>query len=190
MYNFPMSKYYTGKGDDGTTGLLGKGRVPKYDARIEAVGAIDETTAALGAARALNADPEINQVLKNVQRDLYQIMSSISATPTKGENPPLDKFPRVTLERVSWLEEQIDIMGAGIALPREFILPGDNALSAAFAVARTVTRRAERRASVLKKAGLAQAPAILPYLNRLSSLCFLLELRSLDDDPTLARDDV
>ena len=176
-----MDTYYTGKGDDGTTGLLGEGRVPKTDPRIEAVGAIDEATAALGRARALSSDQKLQDLIRAVQRDLYQIMSAVSATPENA-----DKFPGVDQARVTWLEETIEDIGETLDMPREFILPGDTQLSAAFSAARTITRRAERRTTELKELDLLKAPAVLPYLNRLSSLCYILELDALEDKPTPA----
>jgi len=179
-----MDTYYTGKGDDGTTGLLGKGRVPKTDPRIEAVGAIDETTAALGTARSLSDDPELQSLIQTVQRDLYQIMSAVSATPENAE-----KFPGVDQDRVTWLEDTIEEIGKNLEMPGEFILPGGSPLSAAFSTARTIARRAERRTTELKGLDLLHAPAVLPYLNRLSSLCYVLELDALEDEPTPARTD-
>ncbi len=76
-YNSAMKKYYSGKGDEGSTGLLGKNRVPKSHPRIQAVGAIDEASAALGMARALVDDPDLIELIKTVQLDLYQIMSLV-----------------------------------------------------------------------------------------------------------------
>ena len=79
-YNARMT-FYTAKGDDGTTGLLGDGRVMKYDARIEAIGTVDESTAALGLARAQCLDPRSIQILLEAQRDLYKLMAEVAATP-------------------------------------------------------------------------------------------------------------
>lgn len=178
-----MTKYYTGKGDDGTTGLLGKGRVPKHHPRIQAVGAVDEVSAFLGMARSHAMRVEVDEVVKAIQRDLYQLMPVITST---GDSE--DKFPGIEAERVDWLEEQIALFG-GDDEPHEFILPGDTPGAAAFAVARTVTRRAERHLVRLQDEGLLDAPEILAYMNRLSSLCFVLELYELDAPPTLAKDD-
>lgn len=180
-----MTKYYTGKGDDGTTGLLGKGRVPKHHPRIQAVGAIDETTALWGMARSHSQRAEIDEVVKAIQMDLYQIMSAISATP---ENK--DQFPGIKSERVEWLETQIERFGKDSDAPQEFILPGDTPGAAAFAVARTVTRRAERHVAQLQDQGLIEAPEILAYMNRLSSLAFVFEIYELDHPPTLAKSDL
>jgi len=178
-----MTKYYTGKGDDGTTGLLGKGRVSKHHPRIQAVGAVDEVSAFLGMARSQARRDGVNEVVKSIQRDLYQLMPVITAT---GDNE--DKFPGINMERVDWLEEQITRFGGESDEPHEFILPGDTPGAAAFAVARTVTRRAERHVVQLQEEGMLDAPEILAYINRLSSLCFVLELYELDAPPTLAKD--
>ena len=78
--------FYTSKGDDGTTGLLGEGRVAKYHARIEAVGTLDESTAALGLARAQCLDPRSSGILLEAQRDLYKLMAEVAATPENAEN--------------------------------------------------------------------------------------------------------
>src|SRR5512138_1369045 len=131
--------FYTGKGDDGTTGLLGKGRVPKNDARMEAVGTLDESSAALGLARASTRDPRCAPLLLVAQRDLYRLMAEVAATPENA-----DQF-HFEPERVVWLEQQIDALGKSVEMPAEFIVPGDSAGGAALSIARAVVRRAERR---------------------------------------------
>lgn len=166
-----MSPFYTRTGDEGSTGLLGEGRVPKFDLRIEALGALDEATAALGLARAMAAAPQIGPLLLDVQRDLYHLMAEVGATPENAE-----KFRKIDENQVRWLEEQTDALEKMVELPREFILPGETPSSAALALARTVTRRAERRVVELFHARGVSNPALLAYLNRLSSLCFVLEL--------------
>ena len=179
-----MTKFYTGKGDDGRTGLLGEKRVHKYHPRIQAVGAIDEATAHLGMARSHSRRRELDALVKDIQRDLYKMMSLVSALPENAGS-----FPGIERGRVDWLEEQIERFGAGTEAPQAFILPGDTPGAAAFAVARTVVRRAERHAVKLQDEGLIDAPEVLAYLNRLSSLCFVLELYELDAPPTLAKDE-
>jgi cob(I)alamin adenosyltransferase len=170
-YNCCMSPLYTGLGDDGTTDQLGKGRLPKHHPRIEALGAIDEAGAALGLARALSRDPRSGPLLIEVQRDLYKLMAEVAAPPENA-----DRFQSIDPARVAWLEQQIQDLGELAPALDEFILPGDTPASAALALARTVVRRAERRAVVLfDRKGLTN-PQVLRYLNRLSSLCFALEL--------------
>jgi cob(I)alamin adenosyltransferase len=162
--------FYTRKGDDGTTGLLDKGRVPKFDARVEANGALDEANAAMGMARAAAQDPRTASLLLEAQRDLYQIMAEIAASPTNA-----DRF-RFDASRVDWLEQQIDALGQDVQMPGEFIVPGDCAAGAALAQARAIVRRAERRVVELSHKRQVTDRALQQYLNRLSSLIFVLEL--------------
>ena len=136
--------FYTSKGDDGTTGLLGEGRVMKYHARIEAVGTLDESTAALGLARAQCLDPRSSPILLKAQRDLYKLMAEVAATPENAE-----RFRMIDASRVKWLEEQTDALSESVEMPREFILPGDSLAGAALSLARAFIRRAERRVVVL-----------------------------------------
>lgn len=175
--------YYTGKGDDGKTKTLGKNRVPKYHPRIQTLGAIDEANAALGVARSQAQHPGTNELVQAVQRDLYTMMTRVAAAPQN-----LDQFPPFPEERLTWLEKQIEILEEKTTSPRNFILPGDTPSAAAFALARTVTRRAERHLAQALADDLIQEPILLKYLNRLSSLCFVLELLELNDTPTLAKE--
>ncbi len=166
-----MSKFYTRKGDDGTTGTLGKTRLPKYHPRIETVGTLDETTATLGLARAFAESPEVGAILTKVQRDIYSIMAEVAAMPENAE-----KFRSINLTHVEWLEKQTDALSEKIEMPKEFILPGETKGGGALSIARTVTRRAERRVAELLDKGELDNKELLRYLNRLSSLCFILEL--------------
>ena len=166
-----MSKYYSARGDDGQTDQLGKSRISKAHTRIQAVGALDEASAALGLARAEAGAGEINELVQALQLDLYRVMTLVAL-----EQPHPEKFPDLEPDRVSWLEEQIDHYGKHLEKPTGFILPGANRLSAAFGLARTIVRRAERQAVALHESGLLHSKTTLPYLNRLSSLCFTLEL--------------
>ncbi len=178
--------FYTRTGDDGTTGLLGEGRVSKTDARIEALGALDESTAALGMARALARDPRSGKILLEAQRDLYKLMTQIAATPKQA-----DKFQTIDAERVTWIESQIDMLASTISMLREFIIPGDTLAGAALSLARAVIRRAERRVVELVNAKDISNPELSRYLNRLSSLCFVLELvenAAAGKETTLAKD--
>jgi len=181
-----MSDFYTRKGDDGYTGLLGEGRVPKYDLRLEATGSVDEASAALGAVRAICQHPNTAQLILTAQRDLYRLMAELSATPENA-----GKFRFITNERIAWLEAETDQIGKQVEMPREFILPGDSVAGAALAVARTVVRRAERKVTQLIHNGELENIECLRYLNRLSSLCFVLELfenqAAGHNFPTLAR---
>jgi len=169
-YNDRMS-FYTSKGDDGTTSLLGEGRVAKYHVRIEAMGTLDESSAALGLARAQCRDPRSGGVLLEVQRDLYKLMAEVAATPENAE-----KFRFIDAARVTWLEERTDELSKFVEMPREFIVPGDSVAGAALSLARAIVRRAERRIVELADTEEIKNSELQRYLNRLSSLCFVLEL--------------
>ncbi len=179
--------FYTSKGDDGTTGLLGEGRVAKYHARIEAVGTLDESTAALGLARVQCLDPRAGGILLEAQRDLYKLMAEVAATPENAE-----KFRFIDAGRVAWLEAQTDELSKLVELPKEFIVPGDSVAGAALSLARAIVRRAERRVVELFDAEEIKNPELQRYLNRLSSLCFVLELlenKAAGHKTTLAKED-
>jgi len=185
-YNAVMT-FYTSRGDDGTTNLLGGGRVAKYHARIEAVGTLDESTAALGLARAQCQDPRSGVILLETQRDLYKLMAEVAATPGNAE-----KFHFIDARRVSWLEEQTDALSKLVEMPKEFIVPGDSLAGAALSLARTIIRRAERRVVELFDAKEIANVELQRYLNRLSSLCFVLELlenKAAGHKTTLAKED-
>lgn len=171
VYNPIMAGFYTGKGDSGYTGFLGEGRLPKHHPRIEAIGAVDEANAALGFARSQTVTQGLAQILVIIQRDLYHLMAEIAASPENSL-----KFRVIDESRVTWLEAQIAEFSAYIDMPKEFIVPGDSHAGAAFALARTIIRRAERRVSELFHAKVIENGELLRYLNRLSSFCFLLEL--------------
>jgi cob(I)alamin adenosyltransferase len=170
-YNLDMTPYYTRTGDDGFTGLLGEGRVPKYHPRLETVGALDEATAALGVARAACLVPEHRLAILAVQKDLYHLMAEVSATEENAS-----RFRKVDQERVAWLETQVEAAGETVDAPKEFIVPGDSASGAALALARTIVRRAERLVAEQLHAGEIENNELLRYLNRLSSLLFVMEL--------------
>jgi cob(I)alamin adenosyltransferase len=177
---------FSGMGDDGTTGLLGKGRVPKFDLRLEALGVLDEANSALGLARSLLAQSTEAEMLLKIQRELYHMMAEIAATPENAA-----KFKQIDTNTVKGLESHIDRLNDHVRLPSEFIVPGDTTVSAAVSLARTVVRRAERRVVELVNQGTLSNPELTAYLNRLSSLLFVLELYTLQHagktKPTLAK---
>jgi cob(I)alamin adenosyltransferase len=168
-----MSSFYTRTGDGGTTGLLGKGRVLKSDLCIETIGSIDEASAALGMARSISNSPDADMVIQ-VQRDLYGIMGEAAATPENRQ-----RFRVVGAEQVTWLEAQIERISGMVEVPNQFITPGDCPAGAAFDMARTIVRRAERRLVELAARGDVENPDLQKYLNRLSSLCFVMELHEI-----------
>jgi cob(I)alamin adenosyltransferase len=177
---------YTRTGDDGSTSLLGEGRVPKDDPRMEAVGALDEANAALGMARAAGKSPQGREILLTVQRDLYGLMAEAAATPENAA-----RFRSIDADRVAWLEAQIAAIEQIVPPMTEFIVPGDTPAGAALDLARTIVRRAERRLVGLQRTGGIDNPELLRYINRLSSLCFALELLENQGSggPTLAKGD-
>jgi len=186
-YNRLMNSFYTRKGDDGYTGLLKEGRVPKNHPIPEAVGALDEASAALGVARAACQGTDSAGIILVVQRDLYTLMAEVAASPENAA-----RFRKLSAERVNWLEEQVDQFSARVSLPKDFIVPGDSPAGAALALARTIVRRAERQAAGLAHAKVIENIEALRYLNRLSSLCFVLELFENESwgkaTPTLAQE--
>jgi cob(I)alamin adenosyltransferase len=166
-----LAPFYTGQGDSGDTGYLGEGRISKSSIRIEAVGTVDEATAALGLARALSQNETVKTILLTLQKQLYWLMSELSASP---ENAAL--FDKIGQEQISWLEEQINKLEKIVEMPGEFIIPGESPASAALSLARTILRRAERRVVALLEDGGILKPDLEIYLNRTSSLVFLLEI--------------
>jgi cob(I)alamin adenosyltransferase len=164
--------FFTRGGDDGYTGFLGKGRIAKEDPRIEALGALDEATAVLGLARAHARSAEAPDLLLEAQRNLYNLMAEVAAAPENAA-----QFRTIQAETVARLEEHIASLSKITAIPNEFIIPGDSINGAFFDLARVVVRRAERRVAELAHRGDLANPELLRYLNRLSSLCFVLELR-------------
>ena len=109
-----MSDYYTRTGDDGYTGLLGEGRVPKNHPVTEAIGAIDEATAAIGLARAHTKSEDTKSILLQAQRDLYHLMAEIAAEPENAA-----KFRNIDENKVDWLEERIISLGHLISDPSQ-----------------------------------------------------------------------
>lgn len=178
-------RIYTAKGDSGGTDLLGE-RVAKDDPRIDLLGALDESTSAIGLGRAFAVITAWQELLVQAQRDLYQIMAELAFI---DELRP--DAHRLGAERVEWLEASIAAVEATVTLPPQFVLPGDTVPGAALDVARTVVRRAERLAVGLGRSGERMNPEILRYLNRLSTLVFIIaraEDLSERDGPSLAKE--
>ncbi len=159
-----------GSGDDGTTGLFGHERVPKDDLRPESYGTIDEATSVLGVAKRSGVEARTCELIEDVQRDLYYIMGEIATT---AEN--LDKLPvLLSQEHVDKLDRYCEQIEAAISIPNQFVLPGGCMASAQLDVARTVVRRAERVCVALVRGGISDNRHIVGYLNRLSTLLYLL----------------
>ena len=177
----PDSMFYSGSGDDGLTGLLGPERVPKYDPRPEAYGTVDEAQAALGLVRAADCTSRTGEMVLSVQRTLYTLMAELASGDSEGPFAG-----RITPAHVDLLEDWIAEIETQVDFPKEFVIPGDSRAGAALHLARTVVRRAERRAVQLADQGLVANREVLRYLNRLSSLLFVLAVYE-DQAPTLAK---
>jgi cob(I)alamin adenosyltransferase len=175
----------TGKGDDGTTGLLyGGSRIAKDDLRTEAYGTIDEAVAALGLARAqlglkdrygiLSADfGDLAGVILRLQRELFVVAAELATNPDAWDRL-VDDTTRVSAAMVEGIEALLREIESHIEMPTEFVVPGETPTSAALELARTTLRRAERRAVTLGREGLIPGPHLLPYLNRLADLLWVL----------------
>jgi cob(I)alamin adenosyltransferase len=165
-------KIYTRTGDEGETGLFGGGRVGKDHPRVEAYGEVDELNAAIGMARAVELMPRVDEVLVPVQRDLFAIGALLATPDRERMREQLDKA-RIDDARIAELERAIDECERELEPLKAFILPGGTPKAAALHVARTVCRRAERRAVALEHAD-ALPRLVIVYLNRLSDLLFVL----------------
>jgi cob(I)alamin adenosyltransferase len=163
------TNWYTGTGDDGYTGVLGRERVPKYAERPEAYGTVDEASAVLGVARAQAREARTRELLLATQRDLYYLMADLATLPETAT-----RLPWLTSSRLDWLERCTGELGATIQMPKAFIVPGDSLAGATLEVARAVVRRAERLVARLTHDGEVRDDVPLKYLNRLSSLLFVL----------------
>ena len=169
-----MPRLYTRRGDDGTTGLLGPGRASKADPRLEAMGAVDELNAALGVALAVQQDPRIRSALLKVQDDLFTVGAELASVgKTKS------KLPRVSPEYTARLEGILEELDTGPVT--EFLLPRGSESIVRLHWARTVARRAERRAVALARKDRLN-PEVLRYLNRLSSLLYQMALWTLKQE--------
>ena len=164
---------YTKQGDDGETGLLYGGRVAKNDLRTEAYGTTDEAISLLGLGRAHAQDPEVQRIVKRLQRELFTVGAELATD--RASYASLERhFSVVTPGMTAALERDIDALGARISLPRSFIVPGASRASAALDAGRSVLRRAERRVVEMKQRGLLENGELLRYLNRASDLVFML----------------
>ena len=166
-------KIYTKKGDDGTTGLLYGGRVAKDDARTNVYGTLDETVAALGLARGAGLVERVEQIVIRLQREMF-IVGAQLATSEDNQAKLKQGISRVTPDMTERAESDVDNMVAEHPLPQEFLLPGATPGSAALDLARSIARRAERKAVSMNRSGLIPDSEILRFLNRVSDLLFVL----------------
>jgi cob(I)alamin adenosyltransferase len=165
-----LSRIYTRGGDKGRTALGDGRRVAKHALRVEAYGTVDEANAAIGIAR-LHAAEAADAMLGRIQNDLFDLGADLCRPegPDDAARAPL----RVTADQVLRLEQEIDAMNADLAPLRSFVLPGGTPAASHLHLARTITRRAERRITALMAREPVNAEA-LRYCNRLSDHLFVL----------------
>jgi cob(I)alamin adenosyltransferase len=165
-----MSKSIATKtGDKGHTGLVGGTRVSKSSLRVETYGNVDELNSCLGFARSICEQPEIRDLTLSIQKELF-VLGGELATP----GLPSQKQAHVTQEMVDRLTDEVHRIEGIKGILSDWSIPGENAAAAAFDVARTVCRRAERSAVRLSESGEKVSPVAIVYLNRLSDLIWLL----------------
>jgi cob(I)alamin adenosyltransferase len=167
----------TKTGDAGSTGLAGGTRVSKADLRVEAYGAVDELNSSLGFARSICSDPEIASWTEEIQKTLFRVGGSLAAAPETRKGSPIMLDGDVTS-----LTELVYRIEATPGILADWSLPGAHRESAAYEVARTICRRAERASVRLMESGEEVSADVLAYLNRLSDLIWLfgrlIELRA------------
>jgi cob(I)alamin adenosyltransferase len=178
-----VTRLYTGKGDDGTTGLLFGGRVAKDSTHPRACGAVDEAQAVIGVARSVcERGSELDDTLTLACRDLWVLMAELATLP-ENHTKLVDGQTRVTAGMVTTIERLVDDLGDRFDAPSGFAVPGQTPLAAQLDLARTVVRRAEREAVAATVPG----SHVLPYLNRLSSLLWVAA-RWVEGEHLLSRD--
>ena len=165
-----LTRIYTRTGDEGKTGLGGGRRVPKDSARVEAYGTVDELNSQIGIALATGLSDRLAAELPEIQNQLFDLGSDLATPAASQERHPV---PTIEPRHVARLEALIDELNAVVGPLENFLLPGGSPGAAALHVARTVCRRAERRA--LSLAGAEPiGSTVLPYLNRLSDALFVM----------------
>ena len=165
-----LNRIYTRTGDAGTTGLVDGSRVPKCDARMQAIGDVDEANSTIGVALTALDHDAVGAELALIQNDLFDLGADL-ATPRTGPDDdftPSEMVLRIVPAQVERLERAIDTLNAPLEPLRSFILPGGAA--AHLHVARATVRRAERSAVAIAEGANPQA---LKYLNRLSDFLFV-----------------
>lgn len=163
-----MRSISTMRGDAGETSLAGGVRVSKASARVEAYGTIDELNAAMGFARSICENADIAALTRRLQQDLFKIGSAL-ATPAESPKPQVAIEPAL-VDRLTAEVHRIEAIDGVLA---DWSLPGEHRAAAAFDIARTICRRAERALVRLQEAGAVVQPTILAYINRLSDLLWL-----------------
>ncbi len=165
----------TKTGDQGETSLMYGRRVPKTDARVEAYGCVDELSAALGIARASSSDAFVIEQILAAQKDLIIVMGELATATEDRDRYLKDEFKLTSAEMVERLGGVIaDLEKDKTLYPKDWVIPGNEAVSAALDLARTICRRAERAVCGLISKDAAPHGEIVRYLNRLSDLCWVL----------------
>jgi cob(I)alamin adenosyltransferase len=164
--------------NESLTNLINEKGIFKDNIRIEAIGSIDEASAALGFARAIASTARNKENIIRIQKNLCELMANLA-----GMGEVIDPSNEFDQSKVNWLQDQIKIYDELIAVPDHFILSGDTIAGGALSVARTCIRRAERRVVALQNNGIDIDPIFVNYLNRLSYFCFLMELLELPQIP-------
>jgi cob(I)alamin adenosyltransferase len=165
-----LTRIYTRKGDDGTTGLGGGQRVSKDSLRVTAYGSVDELSAAIGMALAYGVVKRLAEVLPGIQNDLFHLGSDLCFLEADKAQFPV---PQIAARHVAALEALIDELNATVGPLDNFILPGGSVGAAHLHLARTICRRAERDVLALSREE-PIGPHVLPYLNRLSDALFVM----------------
>jgi cob(I)alamin adenosyltransferase len=158
----------TKRGDSGQTGLSGGIRVSKADLRVESYGSVDELNTVLGFARSICQDKEIAEWTETIQRTLFRVGSALATPPESKKQPPV-----ISPEDIDMLTDLVHKIEAMEGILSDWSLPGAHTESAAYEVARTVCRRAERAAVRFVENGGVIQSTVLPYLNRLSDVIWL-----------------
>ena len=164
-----LNKIYTKTGDSGETSLGTGERVKKYALRIEAYGTVDETNAAIGIARQ-HTDGPLDQMLERIQNDLFDLGADL-CTPDTGEKLEYEPL-RIVPDQVTRLEQEIDTLNENLSPLKSFVLPAGAPAAAGLHLARTISRRAERRMVELATEENVSSAA-LQYINRLSDFLFV-----------------
>ena len=164
-----MSDLEKWRGDLGLTDLIDKQDIPKFDLRIEVLGQLDEASSALGMVRASSNSEVIKSMILEIQRDLCWMMSDLASVSAETAEPS-----HTTTERVLYLQTEFHRRTAATPLGNTFVVPGDSQSSATLHLARSIVRRAERYVTLLEREVKLPSSNILPYLNRLSALLYVM----------------
>jgi cob(I)alamin adenosyltransferase len=166
-----VKRFYTGRGDDGTAGTLGKARIKKCDCLIASIGDVDELNSAIGVAIANSTDPHVAKMLKGIQNMLFTIGAELASIEGRAKNVNF----RLGAGACKELDEEVEEISARLPPLKKFVLPGGSLQSSYLHLARSIARRAER--SIVELSGKKKVdPNLLRYMNRLSTFLFVTAL--------------